>query len=233
MDGKVNQKITIDTRVAQNSFEATHTADCAIFGYSDKGLQILLVKRGIAPFKDYWMLPGGIVQEGQTLESAASMILDTLLGVQNVYVQQIKTYSDVERHPVKRVITTGFYALVKPENHTITPKKYLTEAVWHPVDQNIKLGFDHNIILPDALTKLRHEALYNHIGLQLLPEKFTLRELQQLYETILGQKLDRRNFRRKINALNLIVDSKEIKNGVQGGPSLFKINPELLNENEI
>lgn len=226
-------KNTVDTKVSHRSFELTNTIDCAIFGFSEKKLYVLLVQRAINPYKGYWMLPGGVVQNTQTLESAAAYVLQALTGVTDVYLEQVKAYSDIERHPVKRVVTISFYALVKPENHQIAAKSYSANVRWCPVEDVPPLGFDHNKLLIDALAKLQRELRFSAQGFELLPEKFTLKELQDLYETILGEKLDRRNFRRKISALNILVDTNEKKMGIQGNPSLYKFDKQNFKEEEL
>ena len=122
---------TLVTTVKPTSYECTITVDCAIFGFQDNELKILLVKRSVEPFKDYWMLPGGMMTEGMTMEESVSNVLNGLTGISNVHIEQVKCYSDVDRHPVKRVVTVCFYALVKPENHPVIAKNYVSDVVWH------------------------------------------------------------------------------------------------------
>ncbi|MEO0731284.1 MAG: NUDIX domain-containing protein [Bacteroidota bacterium] len=217
------------TKVSLKSYEVTMTVDCAIFGYADGELKILLAKRAIEPFKDQWMLPGGTLQEDMTLEDTAHLVLKHLVDVSDVYISQIGTYSDVNRHPVKRVVTTGYYALVKPENHAIVARNYVSEVMWLPLSQVTELGFDHKRILDDALAILRERVEDYSIVNELLEEKFTLKELQDLHEIIGGKKLDRRNFRRKLENLNYVKATNEKKAGVQGGPSLYVFSDHALN----
>jgi len=217
------------TKVSVNSYEVTMTIDCAIFGYADGQLKILLAKRAIEPFKDQWMLPGGTLQEGMTLEGTAHLVLKHLVDVSDVFISQIGTYSDLGRHPVKRVVTTGYYALVKPENHDIVARNYVSEVHWLPVSEVTELGFDHKRILDDALEMLRERVEDYSIINELLEEKFTLKELQDLHETIKGKKVDRRNFRRKLESLNYLRATNEKKPGVQGGPGLYVFNEDVLN----
>ncbi|MEM7575732.1 MAG: NUDIX domain-containing protein [Bacteroidota bacterium] len=226
MDGPLRQ---IPTQVKAGSYELTITADCAIFGFAEGQLKILLVKRAIEPFKDFWMLPGGALQEGMTLEGTAENVLLQLVDVTDIYMQQIGTYSDINRHPVKRVITTGYYALVKPENHRMKAGRYVSEAQWFPVQEVTVLGFDHKRIMDDALSILKERVEDYSIINQLLEEKFTLRELQDLHETIRGEKVDRRNFRRKLESLDYLKATNEKKPGVQGGPNLYVFNRQRIN----
>ncbi len=169
------------------------------------------------------MLPGGIMNEGATMEESVSKVLYGLTGINNVHIEQVKCYSDVKRHPVKRVVTACFYALVKPENHPVIAKNYVSDVEWHAVHEIPELGFDHNRLAVDALAKLRQNLKENLIFGELLPEKFTLKELQGLYESILDESLDRRNFRKKILQMNLLVPTNEKKAGVKGGPELYLI----------
>lgn len=213
----------INTTVTLSSYECTITADCALFGFQDNELKLLLVKRSIEPFKDYWMLPGGIMGEGQTLEESVNNVLFNLTSIHDVHHEQVKCYSDVNRHPVKRSITVSFYALIKPENHPVIAKNYVSDVKWFSLESLPQLGFDHNLLVQDALIKLRGNLKQNLIFGELLPEKFTLKELQDLYESILNENLDRRNFRKKILQMELLMPANEKKAGVRGGPELYRI----------
>ncbi len=216
----VNQ---ISTLVHQKSFECTITVDGAVFGFQEGQLKVLLVKRAVEPFKDYWMLPGGIMKADQSVEEAMNDVLFQLTGLDHIHTEQVRVYSKIDRHPVKRVVTVTFYALIKPENHRVIAKNYISDVKWFRMDAVPLLGFDHNQILEDALIKLR-DNLREHLILgELLPEKFTLKELQDLYESILGESLDRRNFRKKMMQLDLISPTGQKKIGVKGGPELFKM----------
>ncbi len=209
--------------VLPDAYECTITTDCAIFGFQDNQVKLLLVKRSVEPYKDFWMLPGGIMNEGSTLEESVNEVLFELTGLQNIHQKQVKIYSDVNRHPVKRVVTVCFYALIKPENHSIIAKNYISEVMWCPIDQLPELGFDHRQLAADALSKLRSNLELDLTFADLLPEKFTLKELQDLFESILEQSLDRRNFRKRILQLNLVESTNEKKKGVKGGPELFRV----------
>ncbi|MFT6867306.1 MAG: 8-oxo-dGTP diphosphatase [Cyclobacteriaceae bacterium] len=213
----------LNTTVSKSSYECTITADCAVFGFQDNELKLLLVKRSIEPFKDFWMLPGGIMDEGQTLEESVNNVLFNLTSIDNIHHQQVKCYSVVDRHPVKRSITVSFYALIKPENHPVIAKNYVSDVRWYSLEEIPKLGFDHNQLVQDALLKLRDNLKQNLIFGELLPDKFTLKELQDLYESILNERLDRRNFRKKILLMDLLIPTNEKKAGVRGGPELYKI----------
>ncbi len=211
----------ISTVVHEESFESTITVDGAIFGFQESKLKVLLVKRAIEPFMNHWMLPGGIMKYNQSVEEAMNGVLFHLTGLNDIHHEQVKVYSKVDRHPVKRVVTVAFYALIKPENHRVIAKNYISDVKWFAIKEVPKLGFDHNLILEDALAQLRVN-LRNYIIMgELLPVKFTLKELQDLYEHILGEELDRRNFRKKMLQLDLIKPTGEKKVGAKGGPELF------------
>jgi 8-oxo-dGTP diphosphatase len=222
-----NSKSTVlknlNSTVTNSSYECTITADCAVFGFQDNEVKLLLVKRSIEPFKDFWLLPGGIMGEGQTLEEAVNNVLFNLTGIEGIHQYQVRTYSDTGRHPVKRVVTVCYYALVKPENHPVIAKDYVSEVAWFSLKDIPELGFDHGKFVNDAWNKLKENLEQNLTFGELLPEKFTLKELQDLFESILGEPLDRRNFRKKIQQMDLLESTKEKKPGVKGGPELYKL----------
>ncbi|NQZ77415.1 MAG: NUDIX hydrolase [Ekhidna sp.] len=208
--------------ISEESYECSFTVDCAVFGFQEGVLKLLLVQKGIDAFKGYWLLPGGPMQENQTAEQAVENILHLLTGLKNVHQQQVHCYSSVDRHPVKRVVTICFYGIIKPENHPIVSEKH-DDVKWFRIDELPKLGFDHDTLANDALNKLKSNVEEKLILGELLPEKFTLTELQELYESLMDQKLDRRNFRRKILQKGLLKKSGEKKTGVKGGPELFEL----------
>ncbi len=213
----------LDTAVSLDSYECTIAVECCVFGFQENELKILLVKRGIEPFKDSWVVPGGTMGEGKTLTQSVLDVLENLTGIKKMNLEQVACYSEVNRHPVKRVVSISFYALVKPENYPVIPRNYISDIQWFALDSLPQLGFDHDQILDDALEKLRSNLKDHLVFGELLPDRFTLTELQELYEQILGEKLDRRNFRKKILQMDLLVDTKEKKPGAKGGPTLFKM----------
>lgn len=214
---------TVLSTVSKSSYECTITVDCSVFGFQDNELKLLLVKRSVDPYKNFWMLPGGIMGEGETLDESVSKVLFNLTGIHDVHQEEVKCYSQVDRHPIKRVMTVCFYALVKPENHPVIAKNYVSDVQWFSLSELPKLGFDHDILVKDAWAKLQDNLKQNLIFGELLPEKFTLKEMQDLYESILGETLDRRNFRKKMIQMDLLVPTNEKKAGVKGGPELYMI----------
>ncbi|MEO9511284.1 MAG: NUDIX domain-containing protein [Flavobacteriaceae bacterium] len=210
-------------QVRSDSFECSVTADIAVFGYLDNKLKILLTKRSVGGYTNQWMLPGGVMQKDETLEGCANKVLFFLTGFREIHFEQVKAYAEIDRHPLKRVLTVSFYALVKPENHPLTLKNNVEEVAWFDMDAiPHTLGFDHGQIIHDAHNFLKTNLKDRLIVGKLLPEKFTLPELQNLYENILGLELDKRNFRKRIFQMDILVNTGEKKSGVKGGPFLYR-----------
>lgn len=219
---ETNDKGIAGIHVTEDSYECTITVDCSVFGFQEGELKLLLIQRDIGPFKGWWHVPGGLLQEGETAEQAVSSVLFDLTGIKNVHHEQVHCYTDIDRHPVKRVVTISYYALINPENHPIISKRYGFGVGWFSLDEVPKLGFDHERLFRDALKQLRSNVEEQLTLGELLPKKFTLTELQVLYEALLDKKLDRRNFRKRILQKELIRKSGEKKTGVRGGPELFE-----------
>ncbi len=215
-------------RVTTSSAAATHTVDCVVFGFAAGELRVLLVQRSVEPFAGSWVLPGGAMGPAESLEVTARRVLLELVGVKDLYLRQVSTYSAPDRHPVRRVVTTSYYALVKPELHQPVARDHVREATWHAVAEAPPLGFDHDRLLADAYARLTLHLRTRPLAFDLLPEKFTLSEAQLLYQEILGEELDRRNFRRKLLANNFLVETKEKRSGVKGGPVLYRVDRRAL-----
>lgn len=222
--------ITNTTQVSIQSHAVAATADCAIFGFSSDALRVLLVRRAVEPFSGYWVLPGGAMHSDETLEDTAVRLLKDLVNVENVPMYQVSTYSAINRHPVRRVITSSYFALVSPEDHSPIARKHLDEVMWCPLNKLPDLGFDHRLILDDAYLALKEELRRQPLAFHLLPASFTLKEAQEVYESILGEDLDRRNFRRKILAYDFLINTEEKKSGVRGGPELYRVDDLKLGE---
>lgn len=198
----------MDKRAPDAIIEAL-SIDCLIFGFKNSSLDILLVQHGEGISKGRWALPGGWIQYGESIDDAASRILSDLTGVSNIFLEQVKAYGHVSRYPTKRVITIVYYALVKPEAYTLHPGSTAADAQWFKRSEIPDLPYDHDQIVEEGLAFLKEKALRQPIGFNLLPKKFTLLQLQALYEAILGTKLDKPNFRRKILKMNFLEPSKE------------------------
>lgn len=215
--------------VTPNSYKCSITTDIAVFGYRDHNLKLLLTKREVGLFNDHWLLPGGVLEVNETLEECTNKILYAYTGLKNIHAEQVKVYADIARHPVDRVITISFFALVKPENHPLTIRDGIEQVNWFNIDEIPEnLGFDHAQIIEDAHVFLKNNLNDSLIIKELLPQKFTLSELQKLYEDILGIKLDKRNFRKRILQAGVLKNTGMLKPGVKGGPVLY----ESLDKNE-
>ena len=178
------------------------TTDCVIFGFDGSELQVLLIERGIEPFKGKWAFPGGFLNMDETAGEGALRELKEETGLENAYIEQFNTYSDPGRDPRERVITIAHYALVRIQE--VKGGDDAAKAQWFPIEEVPQLAFDHDKILRDAMRKLRERIHFEPIGFELLPEKFTMRDLQILYESILGVKFDRRNFAKKMMHYELL-----------------------------
>jgi len=178
--------------------------DCIIFGFDKEDLKILLVKRDFEPKKGEWSLMGGFLKKSETLDNAASRILHHLTGYHQVYMEQLHIFSEVDRDPVERTVSVAYYALINIEDHNEELNKQYS-AQWFSISEIPDLIFDHNKMVQHAIRRLRYKTSKDPIGFELLPQKFTMRQLQKLYEAILNEKLDKRNFINKINALGILV----------------------------
>lgn len=183
------------------------TTDCVIFGFDGAELNVLLIKRGIDPYKGRWAMPGGFLNPEETAEEGARRELMEETGMQQAYMEQFHTYTAPDRDPRERVITIAHLALVKMQQ--VKGGDDAAEARWFPICRVPQLAFDHDAILRDALTRLRERIHFYPIGYDLLPEKFTIKELQALYEGILGIRFDRRNFAKKMFHLELLTELDE------------------------
>lgn len=205
------------------------TTDCVIFGFDGQQLKVLLVKRGIEPYKGHWAFPGGFLKMDETADEGALRELKEETGLETAYIEQLGAFSDVKRDPRERVITIAFYALVN-----ITEVKGgddAADARWFRIDDMPLLAFDHDHILRVAQKRLKEQIHFNPIGFELLPEVFTMPQLQALYEAILEVKFDRRNFSRKLLTLGLLdmADPDQERNGTRT-PVLYRFNAEKYQE---
>ena len=193
---------------------AALTVDCVIFGLDDDGLKVLLIRRGIEPFKGRWAIPGGFLEPGESVEAAARRELEEETGLKNVFLEQLYTFGDPDRDPREYVVSIAHYALVNLRDHKIQAATDADEAAWFSTDDIPSLAFDHQEILATAVTRLRGKVRYQPIGFELLPTKFTLTQLQKLYETVLEEPIDKRNFRKKILKMELLKELDEVETDV-------------------
>ena len=216
----------IEKRTHLEFFRIALSVDCVIFCYDGKQLKVLVFESDFEEFAGLCSLIGDLVQPEEDLEEAPYRILKARAGLYDVYMEQVHTFGSVNRHPSGRVITTAYYSLVDIKNHKLPANE--TNLHWHHVNDIDKMAFDHKIILDICLVRLREKVMEHPIVFNLLPEKFSLRELQDLYEAILGVELDRRNFRKRITLKNWLVDLNEMEEDVPHRPGkLYKLRNQL------
>lgn len=214
------------------------SVDCVIFGYDEDRLKVLLIERQ-GDFPDLWSklaLPGDLIYERETLLMAAHRVLEELTGLKDIFLKQIGAFGDPDRiskqtdrqwlrsiraNPEARVITIAFYSLVRLCDYQPQPSSFAASAKWYDVNEIRDLAFDHFLILNEALHRLRQELSQRPVGFNLMPEKFTLGQLQKMYEAILNKQLDKRNFRRKILKWNILTATDEKQQTVSHKPAQF------------
>ena len=204
-----------------NSYSTTDkvllAVDCIIFGFDSEGLKILLIKRDFEPEKGKWSLMGGFLKKDEVLNTAATRILNYYTGFQDIYMEQLYTFSEIDRDPVERTISVPYYALINIMEHS---EELIEEysAKWFSLRNFPQLIFDHNAMVEKAIKRLRSRASTMPIGFELLPEKFTMRQLRKLYEAIWDENLDKRNFTNKVNAMDILVklEEKEMETSKKG-----------------
>jgi len=210
-----------------NFFNLAFSVDNVIFGFKEDKLKVLLIKRRYEPFKNAWALPGGMIHPNEDLDAAPLRVLEELTGLDNVYLEQVHTFGKVDRHPRGRVITVAYYSLINIDKVEPKAAKSAEEVQWFDVKDLDYMPFDHMKILNACIAQLRSNVRIRPIGFELLPEKFTLSDVQKLYEAVLDKKLDKRNFRKKFLTMGLLVDVKEHQTGVAHRPAkLFKFEIE-------
>ena len=199
------------------------TADCVIFGYDGCSMKVLLVQRGIEPYKERWALPGGFMHIDETAEECALRELKEETGLEGAYVEQFHTFTDVHRDPRERVVTIAHYALVRLSD--VKGGDDARAAKWFAQEEIPPLAFDHDRILRMAFERLRERICFEPIGFELMPEIFTMPELQNLYEAILGVKFDRRNFYNKMLKLGILTEAEpRPANAPSRMPSKYSFN---------
>lgn len=204
------------------------TIDCVIFGFDKGSLEVLLVQHGEGISKGKWGLPGGWIYKKESTDDAAHRLLNELTGLDNIYLEQLKAFGDPDRFPLRRVITIGYYALVKREDYNIKAGFTASDAKWYKINSIPDLIYDHNEILSYSLKHLQNRVRQAPIGFNLLPEKFTLLQLMHLYEEILGIEMDKSNFRRKILHMKLLVALDEKQQDVSHrAAKLYQFDPAI------
>jgi 8-oxo-dGTP diphosphatase len=227
------------------------SVDCVVFGYTEDHLKVLLIEqKKLTPNQNVMLaLPGDLILDGESTDDSAGRVLKELTSLEGLFLKQFYTFSDPNRvsdlkdkewlrsfreNPEERVITVAYYSLVKLDEYLPQPSSFAEKSEWWDVNEVPQLAFDHNKILNKAVETLRVELVNNQVGFELLPEKFTLSQLQRLHETILGKELDKRNFRKSIKKLENLVPLKEKQQGVQHKPGqLYTFASACLIEDHI
>ena len=205
-------------------FNIAISVDCVIFCYENKELKVLLIESDLEEFSGMYSLLGDLVRPDEDLDSASYRILRQRTGMENVYLEQVHTFGSISRHPSGRVITTAYYSLVDAKHQKLRVNN--NELHWLPVRSVKKLAFDHKMIVDTCLQRLREQVMDHPVIFNLLPEKFSLRELQELYEAILDTDLDRRNFRKKMAIKDWLTDLNEMEEDVPHRPGrLYSLKP--------
>jgi 8-oxo-dGTP diphosphatase len=204
------------------------TVDCVVFGFDTQTtLQVLLIQRDLPPYEGQWALPGGFVRLEESLEAAARRELQEETGVGDIFLEQLYTFGRPDRDPRERVVSVAYYALINLVDHPLKAATDARDTAWYTLDALPALAFDHGQILEVAIARLRNKVRYEPIGFELLPEKFTLTQLQKLYEVILGYALDKRNFRNKLLKMELLTALDETQQGVaHRAARLYRFDPQ-------
>ncbi len=203
---------------------AALTVDCVVFGFDEANIKILLIERALAPFEGSWALPGGFVRVDELVSRAAARELEEETGVKPAFLEEVGCFSALDRDPRERVVSIAHYALVKLSDHATRAATDAAAAEWFDVTALPTLAFDHADIVRAALARLREKVRRQPVGFDLLPEKFTLTELQHLYEAVLGTTLDKRNFRKKVLSFDLLTPLDETRRGRQRPAQLFRFH---------
>lgn len=217
-----------EERFSQSRKPIQVAVDLVIFTLLQKALHVLLVKRRSPPFAGMWALPGGFVQPEESLEEAARRELYEECGVEEVYLEQLYTFGDPGRDPRGRVITVAYFALVPAERQALRAADDALDAAWFPAYSPPPLAFDHAKILDYAITRLRYKLEYTALAFELLPQEFTLTELQEAYEHILSEKLDKRNFRRKVLNADILEETGRFREGSGRPARLYRFRADAI-----
>ncbi len=202
-----------------SEFKTAISVDCVIFGYDKHGLRVLVLKSDMPLFKGKYSLLGDLLRQDENTDQSAIRILKKHTGLTGLFMEQVSTFSDVERHPLGRVVTVAYYSLVQLNEELMSLSTHNSNLKWKKVSEIKELAFDHKLIFDKCLKQLRYGLREKPIGFNLLPKKFTLKQLQNLYEKVLDMELDKRNFRRKLKSIDLLVDLNENQSDVNHRPA--------------
>jgi 8-oxo-dGTP diphosphatase len=209
-----------------NFFTYSFSVDCVIFGFRNGQIHVLLIKRSMEPYDGHWAIPGDLVYPDENISDAASRILMELTKIHAIELHQSQTFGDPNRHPQGRVITTAYFALMRIEDFEVEASSWAGEVKWVPINEVSLLAFDHNLILNSTFELLKQRLANNPICFDLLPQKFTLNEMQQLYEYAYNLEMDKANFRKKIKSIPLIAHKEKQTNVKHRPAKLFSFDEE-------
>ena len=202
------------------------SVDCVVFGYDGKDVKVLLIERGTDPYRGFQAIPGDLVHPREDAVTATQRVLRDLTGLKDVYLEQLQTFASVNRHPLGRVATIAYYSLLKIGDYNPRPSSWATAAQWTRIQDLGDMAFDHKEIFNAALERLQTKVRQKPIGFELLPEEFTLADLQHLYETLLNTEFDKANFRKKILAMDLLIALDKTQKAVRHRPArLYRFDP--------
>ncbi len=220
-----NFMIRSEEQIKKHYLRCGVSVDCVIFGFDEGDLKVLLVRRGVEPYQGQWALPGDLVDPEEDLNVAAVRVLNELTGLNNVYMQQVFTFGEVQRHPLGRVFTVAYYSLIRTDKYKVNKGNWAEEAVWWSINDIPDLPFDHNLIVETVSENFRTQVKRKPIGFELLPKTFTLTEIQHLYEAVLQTNFDVRNFRKKLLTTGLLIDTNTFtKNNAHRPARLYRFN---------
>lgn len=214
----------------KNFFTYSFSLDCVIFGYQNGKIHILLIKRSIEPFENYWAIPGDLVYPNEDLPNAAERILFDLTRLKNIELHQAQTFGNPTRHPQGRVITNAYFALIRIDEFKAEASSWAEEVLWVPINEIPELAFDHNLIVISTYELLKQKLIFEPICFDLLPVRFTLNEFQQLYEYAFEQEMDKANFRKKIKNIPLVAHDEKQQNVKHRPAKLFSFDEVLYQE---
>ena len=213
-----------------NFFTYSFSIDCLIFGYQQGKIHVLLIKRSIEPYENMWAIPGDLVYPDEDLPNAAERILHDLTCLKNVDLHQAQTFGHPHRHPQGRVITNAYFALIRIEDSQVEASSWAEEVRWFPIKDVPELAFDHNLILNSTYDLLKQKLTVKPVCFDLLPERFTLNEFQQLYEFAFETEMDKANFRKKIKHIPFIAHDEKQQNVKHRPAKLFSFDETLYQE---
>lgn len=213
-----------------NFFSYSFSIDCVIFGFKNGQINVLMIKRSMEPYLNHWAIPGDLVYPDEDLSVAASRILTELTNLSDLDLHQAQTFGNPNRHPQGRVITTAYFALIRIADFKIEASSFAEEVKWVPIHEVPNLAFDHNLILDSTYELLKQKLSYEPICFDLLPEKFTLNQMQQLFEYVNESEMDKANFRKKIRPIPLIALGEKQKNVKHRPAKLFSFDSDKYSE---